>query len=231
MAPELVIFDCDGVLVDSEPLAARVLCEALLELGLEMSVERVDQLFRGRSLPDIVLEVEQLLQREKRLDARIPESFLPRLRAATEQAFDLGLSPIQGVRAALTHLVKSGVDMCVASSGSPEKIQHSLKLTELSPFFEDRIFSSAQVERGKPAPDLFLFAAQQMGHSISSSVVIEDSIPGVTGAVAAGATVLGFVSPAISDPAEHERELLERGARVFQSMEDLPGLIARYPDF
>jgi HAD superfamily hydrolase (TIGR01509 family) len=231
MTPELVIFDCDGVLVDSEPLAARVLCEALLELGLEMSVDQVDQLFRGRSLPDIVLAVEALLRVQGLLDGKVPEAFLPRLRAETERAFDTGLSPIPGVQAALFYLAERGVDMCVASSGSPEKIRHSLRLTDLASFFEDRVFSAVQVDRGKPAPDLFLFAARQMGHPITSSVVIEDSLPGVTGALAAGASVLGFVPPSLSDPVKQERELEKLGARVFRSMTDLPGLLSRFPEF
>lgn len=231
MAPELVIFDCDGVLVDSEPLAARVLCEALLALGLEMSVEQVDQLFRGRSLPDIAAQVEELLRVQGLLHGKVPDTFLPQLRAETERAFDTGLAPIPGVHEALSELAARGVDLCVASSGSPEKIRHSLRLTELSSFFEDRVFSAAQVERGKPAPDLFLFAAQQMGHPIASSVVIEDSLPGVTGALAAGATVFGFVSPSLSNPAMQERELEKRGARVFRSMTDLPGLLSRFPEF
>lgn len=220
MTPELVIFDCDGVLVDSEPLAARVLSEAMLELGLETSVEEVDQLFRGRSLSDIVRAIEE------RLGGNVPESFLPRLKSETQRAFDTGLGPIPGVHEALTEIAGRGLDMCVASSGSPEKIGHSLALTRLTSFFEDRVFSATQVQRSKPAPDLFLFAAKQMGHPIASCVVIEDSIPGVTAAVAAGARVLGFVTPSLSDPDAHRRELAQRGARVFHSMRELPALLS-----
>lgn len=219
MAAELVIFDCDGVLVDSEPAAARVLTEALLDLGLETSVAEVDRLFRGRSLSDIVLEVESLL------GSPVPEDFLPRLNASTQRAFEEGLVPIPGVRDVLSAIARLGIDMCVASSGSPQKIRHSLALTDLADFFEDRIFSSAQVKQGKPAPDLFLFAAKQMGHPIAGCVVIEDSIPGVTAAVAAGASVYGFVSPTLPEKTAHGLALGALGAHVFYSMQELPALL------
>lgn len=219
MAVELLIFDCDGVLVDSEPLAARVLAEALLELGLPMSNDEVDHRFRGRSLSDIVVEIEALL------GTPVPEYFLPKLNTKTRHAFEVELTPIQGVRSALAEFRDRGLPMCVASSGSPEKIRHSLALTDLEGFFEDRVFSASQVKRGKPAPDLFLFAAQQMGPSIASCLVIEDSIPGVVAAVAAGASVYGFASRTLPDPSAHGLALLEQGAQVFGSMEELPGLL------
>lgn len=217
MTAELVIFDCDGVLVDSEPAAARVLAEAMLELGLETSVEDVDRRFRGRSLSDIAVQIADLL------GAPLPDDFLPKLNADTQRAFDEELRPIPGVREVLASLAHLGVDMCVASSGRPEKIRHSLELTELTEFFEDRVFSASQVEHGKPAPDLFLFAAQQMGYKIADCIVIEDSVPGVTAAVSAGASVYGFVSPSFPDRTAHHLALLERGARVFHSMDELLG--------
>lgn len=219
MAAELVIFDCDGVLVDSEPVAARVLAEALLELGLHTSVSEVDRLFRGRSLSDIIVAVET------RLGAPLPQDFLRKLNAKTRRAFDKELTPISGVGDALLSIARRGVNMCVASSGSPEKIRHSLALTDLAEFFEDRVFSAAQVEHGKPAPDLFLLAAQKMGHPIANCVVIEDSIPGVTAAVAAGASVYGFVSTTLSDRVARSRALGALGARVFHSMHELPELL------
>jgi HAD superfamily hydrolase (TIGR01509 family) len=219
MRAKLVIFDCDGVLVDSEPLAARVLAEALLELGLHTTVDEVDRRYRGRSISDIVKDIEG------RLSGPLPPNFVPDLSARTQRAFESGLTPIEGVAGALSFIAAQGVDLCVASSGSPEKIRHSLALTGLSGFFEDRLFSATQVARGKPAPDIFEFTAKQMGHAISDCVVIEDSIPGVTGAVAAGAAVYGFVSPELSDPNTQRLLLEERGAHVFFSMNDLPGLL------
>lgn len=220
MTAKLVIFDCDGVLVDSEPLAARILAEALGQLDWHPLPEETDRLFRGRSLDDIVALVEQ------RLGRRIPPDFIPELTAATREAFDSNLEPVVGVRDALEAIAHVGLDTCVASSGSPEKIRHSLALTHLTEFFEDRVFSAVQVERGKPAPDLFCFAASQMGHPIEDCVVIEDSLPGVTGAVAAGATALGFVSPSLKDAGEHASALAKAGARVFHRMDDLPRLLS-----
>ena len=220
MAVELVIFDCDGVLVDSEPLAAAVLAGALSGLGLEISVAEVDRLFRGRSLADIVLDLESTL------GSPIPEGFLSKLNAETKRAFAENLAPIDSVRDALAAIAHRGIDMCVASSGSPEKIRHSLTLTGLAEFFEDRIFSAAQVARGQPAPDLFLFAAEQMGHPIKECVVIEDSIPGVTAALAAGASVYGFVPPSLLEKRAHGQALEALGAHVFYSMQELPGLLS-----
>lgn len=219
MRPELVIFDCDGVLVDSEPVACRVLAEALSDFGWRLHPEEADHLFRGRSLPDIIALVEHELARP------VPDGFVQSLNESTRRAFDMSLEPIDGVRDVLEAISLAGIDTCVASSGSPEKIRHSLKLTGLSRFFEDRIFSAFQVERGKPAPDLFRFAADQMGHQIETSVVIEDSLPGVTGAVAAGSIVFGFASNLLRDDGKHARNLAQAGAIVFGSMTELPRLL------
>ncbi len=215
-----MIFDCDGVLVDSEPVSARVLAEALGAVGWHPLPEETDRLFRGRSIADIVTLVE------KRLGRSLPPNFVSELSEATRTAFDTSLEPVPGVADALDAIAHAGLDICVASSGSPEKIRHSLSLTGLTEFFEDRIFSAVQVERGKPAPDLFRFAASRMGHSIRESIVIEDSLPGVTGAVAAGAEVLGFVSLTLTDWKQHEEALTGAGARVFHSMDELPRLLA-----
>ncbi len=220
MTAKLVIFDCDGVLVDSEPIAARVLAEALVELGLDVDPREVDDRFRGRSLADIIVEVEAELGRA------VPADFLPRLNEVTRRAFETSLQPVEGVRLALETIAQSGVDLCVASSGSPSKIHHSLGLTGLISFFEDRIFSAHQVDHGKPAPDLFQFAARQMGRSSEESIVVEDSIPGVTGAVAAGATVLGYCSPQLPNAEIHALALAGRGAQVFDSMAELPHLVS-----
>src|SRR5690606_2544596 len=219
MAAQLLIFDCDGVPVDSEPIAARVLSEALVELGLDETPESVDAKFRGRSIADILRQIESELGRP------LPSEFTATLTTTTRAAFEVSLQPVPGVRELLAELAHRGLDLCVASSGSPEKINHSLGLTELLPFFEDRIFSAFHVTRGKPAPDLFLHAAAQMGHPSPSCAMIEDSGPGVTGAVASGAQVLGYVPPGKPDLDERRRTLLDLGAPVFHAMYAVPGLI------
>jgi HAD superfamily hydrolase (TIGR01509 family) len=218
MPAQLLIFDCDGVLVDSEPIAARVLAEALVEFGLDESPESVDDRFRGRSVPDIVRQLEEQLGRS------LPSDFGDKLGEKTRVAFEMSLSAVSGVRELLLELTDRGIDMCVASSGSLEKISHSLTLTELLPFFEGRIFSAHQVRRGKPAPDLFLHAAKRMGYPISNCTVIEDSSPGVAGAVLSGARVLGYVAPQRPDSSERRRHLEKLGATVFHHMKEVPRL-------
>jgi HAD superfamily hydrolase (TIGR01509 family) len=212
MTAELVIFDCDGVLVDSEPVAAQVLTDALRDWGLEIDVETVDLKYRGRSLPDIMNELEAEMGRE------LPRTFRADLDEKTFAAFRNSLQPIDGVRAVLELLASAGTDLCVASSGSLDKIRLSLGLTKLAPFFEDRIFSATQVARGKPAPDLFLHAAAQMGKDIGNCVVIEDSLPGVIGAHASGARVLGYAALSLPDQNRHAEALKEAGAEVFCEM-------------
>lgn len=184
--PELVIFDCDGVLVDSEPLAAPILARAMRELGLDAAPEDVDRDMRGRSLRDCVVEIEA------RLGRPVPTTFLPALEARTREVFERELQPIPGVAKLLEALVRARIPCAVASSGSHEKIRTSLKLTGLAAHFGDRIFSASDVERGKPAPDLFLHAAARLGVAESAALVIEDSGPGVRAGVAAGMRVFHY---------------------------------------
>jgi len=223
MTAQLLIFDCDGVLVDSEPIAAQVLAEALIEHGLSETPESVDAQFRGKSIADIVRDLESQLGRE------LAPDFIEKLSATTRSAFEESLRPIPGVHKLLTELTDKSIDLCVASSGSPEKIVHSLSLTELLPFFFGRIYSAQQVRHGKPAPDLFLYAAQQMGYPISQCTVIEDSEPGVAGAVRAGARVLGYVAPNRPDSTQRERGLRQLGALVFHYMHEVPALVGLWP--
>lgn len=218
--PSLVIFDCDGVLVDSEPLAAAALADALAEVGLRYSAETVDRKFRGRSLKDCLTQAEREFGRE------LPPDFLKRLDERTYQVFRSHLGPVAGVREVLVRLKESQVPLCVASSGSHEKMKLTLGLTGLVDFFEGSLFSATQVENGKPAPDLFLFAAAQMGVPIEQAVVIEDSLAGVEGACRAGARVLGYCSKADPMQSEHQIVMQGMGAEPFEGMAELPGRLA-----
>lgn len=184
--PSLVIFDCDGVLVDSEPLAAPILAVAMRELGLDAEPEDVDRDMRGRSLRDCIREIEA------RLGRPVPATFLQTLDARTREVFDRELTVIPGVVSLLAALARASVPCAVASSGSHDKIRHSLTLTGLGSWFADRVFSASDVEHGKPAPDLFLLAAQQLGSSPRTTLVIEDSDPGVRAGVAAGMRVVHY---------------------------------------
>jgi len=209
--PELVIFDCDGVLVDSEPLSNQVLNRHLAAVGLPLSLEESAARFTGRSMASCVRLIEQSL------GAALPSDFVAAVREDTRAAFEGRLEAVQGVHEVLAALARP---FCVASSGSHAKIRHSLGLTGLARFFDDaRIFSAEDVARGKPAPDLFLLAAARCGAPAGACVVVEDSRPGVEAAVAAGMPVLGFA--ARTGP----RNLEAAGATVFNRMDQLAALL------
>ncbi|WP_322737150.1 HAD family hydrolase [Nostoc sp. DedQUE12b] len=213
MQTELVIFDCDGVLVDSEGLSNRVLVEFVAEFGLAMKLEEAILLFKGCKMADCVAVVEQ------RLGKKMPQDFVTQLRTRTAEAFERELRPVEGIEAALD---KINLPICVASSGPPEKIKLALRLTNLLPRFEGRIFSSYKIGSWKPAPDLFLYAAKNMGIQAASCTVVEDSVLGVRAGVAAGMRVLGYTK-------QSEANLLEAsGARVFYSMQQLPSLLLHH---
>lgn len=209
--PALVIFDCDGVIVDSEPLANRVLHEGLVALGLTLSLDESAARFTGRSMRSCVELIEDLLGRS------VPETFVGDVRRATRAAFDAGLRPVPGI---VEQLAVLEFPYCLASSGSHGKIRHSLRLTGLDALFEDaRIFSADDVARSKPEPDLFLLAAARCGVAPSECIVVEDSTPGVAAAIAAGMRVLGFAARTPS------RQLAVAGATVFSRMDQLPDLL------
>lgn len=219
MRTALVIFDCDGVLVDSEPLAAQALCESLKSLGLDYSRQAVDEQFRGRSLSDIVREIE---------DAHgepLPPSFLPDLEERTYGAFRSSLRAIDGAALAVDQIQAAGLLTCVASSGTHDKMRFTLGLTDLLPRFEGHLFSATEVARGKPAPDLFLHAAQRMQTSPEVSVIVEDSLPGIVGALASGARVLAYLAPDHPSRKEQLAALRDLGVPLFSSMSELPQLV------
>jgi HAD superfamily hydrolase (TIGR01509 family) len=214
----LVIFDCDGVLVDSEPLANASLSRALKAQGLDWDVAETMRRLMGRSLKSCIEIVEA------ELDRRLPADFVEKMQAVTYQSFrDAPLQPVPGVKDAILALQAAGCATCVASSGSVEKMRFTLGLTGLWDLFGGRVFSSGQVSRGKPFPDLFLHAAVSMNEKPAESVVIEDSVPGIEAARAAGMRVLAYAGAPYAD----RDELATAGGRLFTDMAHLPGLVLR----
>lgn len=183
---DLVIFDCDGVLVDSERIANREFALLLKELGLEFSLPQMFETFVGNSMARCVEIITELLGHAP------PHDLLDRYHAITRVALERELQPVPGIHALLDALDAASVPYAVASNGEHAKMQTTLGVTGLLPRFEGRRFSSADVARPKPAPDLFLHAAGQMAVPATRCVVIEDSPLGVTGACAAGMTVIGY---------------------------------------
>jgi len=208
---DLIIFDCDGVLVDSEPISNRVFTAALGELGFDWSYEQVCGRFIGLSMTRCIELVEE------ELGGPVPNGFLDELQRRTFETFRTeGLAAVHAVEPMLDALDSP---FCVASSGELEKMRTTLGLTGLLGRFEGRMFSAQQVSRGKPAPDLFLFAAESCGVAPERCAVVEDSVPGVQAGVSARMTVFGYAER--SDRAA----LGANGAVVFDSMADLPGLL------
>lgn len=214
----LIIFDCDGVLVDSESLANRVMSQVFAESGFDVSPEDCLRRFVGMSMRSVRAAVEEEFGR------RLPDGFEPRVRALSDEVFDRDLQPIRGVSEALSALPHA---RCVASSGSPRRIRRSLDKTGLDAYFADHaLFSAAMVKRGKPAPDLFLHVAETMEVTPQQCLVIEDSLLGASAGVAAGMTVFGFAGAShITDGHAERLEALGVTA-VFDDMADLPGMLA-----
>ena len=190
----LVIFDCDGVLVDSEPLANTCFARALGREGLDWTVEETMRRLMGRSMKSCVEIVEGELGRA------LPADFVDRLQADTLQAFrDAPLQTVPGVVEAIDAIEAAGIATCVASSGGLDKMRVTLGITGLWSRFEGRIFSSSQVPRGKPFPDLFLHAAIQMDQQPFDCTVVEDSLPGIQAARSAGMRALAYVGAPYAD--------------------------------
>ena len=206
----LVIFDCDGVLVDSERLTVDEEARMLTELGWPMTPQEVVTRFMGRSLASELAEIADHLGQDAA--DRFEAELVPRLTAI----FDAELTAVDGVPELLGALASAGVPTCVASSGLPDGIRRKLDRTGLRDHFGDRISSASEVEHGKPAPDLFLLAAERMGVAPADTVVIEDSVPGVEGGVAAGMTVYGF-----GGGLARSEDLRAAGAVVFGAMAEL----------
>jgi HAD superfamily hydrolase (TIGR01509 family) len=208
--PRLVIFDCDGVLVDTERLTIVVEARVLTDLGWPITEAEVVERWMGKS------SATQLADLDAHLGAEGTRLFDERTTAELHETFDRELTAIDGVEVLLDRLEAAGIPTCVASSGTHERMRRTLGLTGLHDRFGGRIFSAVEVPHGKPAPDLFLHAAQRMGVTPADCVVIEDSVYGVQAAVAAGMTVYGFAGGLTAGSA-----LSEAGAVVFDRMHDL----------
>lgn len=208
---ELVIFDCDGVLVDSEPIAVRVNTALGAELGWPLTETEVIERFIGRSSASIGEQIAA------RLGEHVAARWAERFDLAHRQAVDAGLTAVDGINEALDEIT---LPTCVASSGTHEKMRHTLGRTGLYPRFAGRIFSATEVAHGKPAPDLFLHAAAAMGVPPAGCVVVEDSHYGVQAARAAGMRCFGYaggLTPA--------HRLEGPGTVVFDDMRKLPTLV------
>lgn len=216
---KLVIFDCDGVLVDSEPISLAVLVEALDRAGVSMDADEASDRFLGKSLKSMsdILHAEYALA--------IDDHFLDNMRRVLYARFREELQPIEGIRAAVEAL---SIPFCVASSSQPERIRLSLTVTGLINSFEPNIYSATMVDRGKPAPDLFLHAAAAMGVPPAACVVIEDSPAGVTAAKAAGMRVFAFAGGSHAQTDRHRLSLSRLHPDVlFDDMRDLPQFVGK----
>ncbi len=211
----LVIFDCDGVLVDTEHVANQLLSRLVTEAGAALSYEECRKRFLGKSMKTVQAEVEELAGRS------LPEDWHQMVRDESIKVFGDGIEAIPHVKAQILWLQDQGHPYCVASSGQIAKMHATLGSSGLLPLFEDVLFSADMVTRGKPAPDLFLHAAETMGHAPGTCVVIEDSRPGVEAGVAAGMQVLGYAGDPLADGAALEAA----GAIVFKDMRQLPKIL------
>jgi HAD superfamily hydrolase (TIGR01509 family) len=216
---ELVIFDLDGVLVDSEPISSRVTAAALREAGVEISAAEICDRFLGVSTAAMLrtLEAEH--------GCRLPENFQENLRARILTSFERELEPVPGVAALLDALA---LGRCVASSSHPARIRRSLELAGLLERFAPHLFSASMVSAGKPAPDLFLLAAAVMAAEPARCLVVEDSEVGVRAAKAAGMTAYGFTGASHVRPDMHAPGLRAAGAdAIVAEMAALADLIGR----
>src|SRR5438128_1669099 len=182
---DLVIFDCDGVLIDSELLSVEADIRCLAEHGIELAADEILDRYTGISLAAMQADLEER-------HGRILPDFAARHRDCLRALFEAELRPIADVAAVLDELDSHACRSCVASSSAPERLRHALTLVGLFERFHPYVFSATQVARGKPAPDLFLYAAARMGIRPERCAVIEDSLPGIAAAVAAGMTAIGF---------------------------------------
>jgi HAD superfamily hydrolase (TIGR01509 family) len=209
--PDLVIFDCDGVLVDSELIDARIRSACFQAEGFPVTVEdlRSHSGISGAGMAEMILE---------RFGRPMPEGFMQATRAKIMRAFTDELRAIEGVAELLASL---RTPICVASNSHTDRVRHSLEITDLLRFFDPHVFSAFMVERGKPAPDLFLFAAEKFGVAPTDCLVIEDSVNGVTAARTASMEVIGFCGGSHCRPGHTERLLSAGCNRVFVRMKEV----------
>jgi len=216
----LVIFDCDGVLIDSEIVAARLEAEAITDLGLPTTADEICTRFAGTTTREVWATLERELGRP------LPPGFFERHLAHVRDVFSRELEAIPGARRAVETVAGSRIPYCVASSTHLPSLVNNLGTAGLVDLFDGNVFSASQVKRAKPAPDVFLYAACQMGSDPADCLVVEDSIAGVTAARRAGMPVVGFVGGShVGDG--HAERLTAAGARaIFAHMNELPAVLA-----
>lgn len=191
------------MLADSEVLSNSVIAEIVTELGVPTSLDEAYRTYMGKRLEDVIATIERVTGR------KLPPDFADAYQRRTFEAFRKRLKPVEGAREFLSAWRE--VPNCIASSSSPERLALSLEVLDMTALFEDRVFSASNVARGKPHPDIFLHAAEQLGVAPRDCVVIEDSVGGVTAARAAGATAIGFTAAGHVQPG-HDARLRDAGA-------------------
>lgn len=231
----LVIFDCDGVLVDSEIISAQVTSDCLKEIGIEISAAYFLETYRGKSVADCIRMITEELSVQdswKSLnDAERVEQgaqFWRHVQLQTLVVCEQQLEPIEGIMPVLDYLRDNEIPFCVASNGKHEKMRMTLAKTNIMPYVQGRVFSFEDVTRGKPAPDLFLHAAKTLNVEPATAVVVEDSLTGIQAALAAGMRPLGYCPPnANGSDNILLPEMRALGAEVFFSMDELIPLILK----
>ncbi|WP_173931069.1 HAD family hydrolase [Chelativorans sp. Marseille-P2723] len=217
--PDLIIFDCDGVLVDSEIVAARVEAEMLRKAGYEITPEELAERYAGLTFRDILMRIETEAQ------MLFQASLIDQAEARVDARLKAEVKPIEGAARAVASI---DMEKCVCSNSGSERIAAMLAKTGLAQFFEGRIFSSRDTpsKRPKPAPDVFLHASKTMGAEPKRTIVIEDSVHGIAGARAAGMRVIGFTGASHTHPG-HASMLMEAGAETtIHRMADLNAVIS-----
>ena len=205
-----IIFDCDGVLVDSEPIANQVLVEMANEFGANIDLDYALKNFKGTSMQNCYDQVAKLATQ------RLPHDFMPNFRERSFESFKRNIQPVEGVTELIERLE---IPFCVASSGPENKIRLNLELTGLLPHFENNIFSCFTINKWKPDPAVFLWAAETMGFKPEECVVIEDSMSGVNAAKNGGFDVFGFTAH------DHNKELEGNATWTFNDMSEILKLI------
>jgi HAD superfamily hydrolase (TIGR01509 family) len=210
MKYKCIIFDCDGVLVDSERITSQIIVDLANDLGANIDFEYAVNRYTGTSLEFVMSDIES------RTEQKVTEDFKKQYRSKSYEAFKNELQPIEGIRELLEKL---NIPICVASNGPLDKMMLNLKVTKLIDYFNENLFSAYEIGFWKPDPTLFLHAAENMGFQPHECVVIEDSISGIKAAKTGGFDVYGFAQK------NHEKAFENEGAIVFSKMSDLPNLL------
>lgn len=206
-----IIFDCDGVLVDSEPISNQVMVDLANALGATIDLEYAYQHFKGNSFKECANKISKLTTQE------LPVDFEEQYRNESFERFKKEITPIEGIKDVLQSLK---VPFCVASSGPVNKIKLNLELTGLLPFFQEKnIFSCYTIKKWKPDPDIFLWASETMGFKIDECLVVEDSLIGIEAALRGGFDVFGFTAH------DYKGELHKKATKTFNSMKSLKELL------